>query len=398
MTNSRTTENLPLLPLLREADRFLAEKPPARALRQNFLAKVDAKTKKKVSGKPILLFKPLLIALVIAGFMFLCIDDAPVGNNAKIEQPQKTEERSGPTREADPKEMISPSPERIRPSKESLDKQAPAPKQPITPKSTMEGPTPPFSSESSEKTPLPRLRFPQKNNPSAWPSAAHIAPSVPQGKTSFFDPMTSPTFGSVPRSETPSLNLPGVGSGSSSRSRPTITYTDPKRTNAPQSSGNPGTSNNPDEPDPEAEVHVIGIYEADAGSASVYFTRSGPSILVLSAYAATTWTVTVGPDTDIRSIYLLGYEKQKLAAAPDTAVVISTYEQSQEFFGCGYEWPDKDPNSGCETGELLAAIKDRLGMTASSFHGCYAGASFVLSDEGASGNCSNGYPFSGFPW
>jgi hypothetical protein len=399
MTNSGTSENLPLLPLLREADRFLAEKPPARALRQKVLAKIDAKTKKNVGIKRVSLFKPLVVALAVAGFTFLCLDDAPVGNNAALEQPQKTEERRLPTLEPVPNEMISPSPEPVRPSQQSVDDQAPQPVPPMTPKSTLEGPTTPFPSESSDHEPAPRLRFPRKSNPTVWPSATPIPSSASPGKSSILDPLTSPTFGSAPRSETPQLTLPGGGgSGSRTRSTQPSTRLGPKRNDSSPSSGVPGSSNNPDEPDQEAEVHVIGIYEADAGFASVHFARSGPSILVLSAYAATTWTVTVGPDVDIRSIYLLGYEKQKLAAAPDTVVVISTYEQSQEFLGCGYEWPDLDPQSGCETGELLAAIKKRLGMPASSFHGCYAGASFTLSDEGASGSCSGGYPFSGFPW
>lgn len=397
MTHSRTTDNLPLLPLLREADQFLAEKPPARTLRQNILAKVDAKTTKNIGIKGVSLFKPLVVALAVAGFTLLCLDDTPVGHNAALEQPQKIEERGLPTPDPVPNELISPSPEPVRPSKRSVDDQTPQPL-PITPKSTMEGPSLPFPSESRDDEPAPRLRFPRKSNPSAWPSATPIPSSVPQGKTRFLDPMTSPTFGSAPRSEAPTLSLPGGGSGSRTRSTQPQTRSGPKRNDAPQSSSVPGSSNNPDEPDQEAEVHVIGIYEADAGSASVYFARSGPSILVLSAYAATTWTVTVGPDADIRSIYLLGYEKQKLAAAPDTIVVNSTYEQSQEFLGCGYEWPDLDPQSGCETGEFLAAVKERLGMSVSSFHGCYAGASFMLGDEGASGSCSGGYPFSGFPW
>jgi hypothetical protein len=399
MTNSRTTENLQFLPLLREADRLLAETPPARALKQRVLAQVETKTKKKAAPKSGSLLEAMFVVLAAVGFTILCIDDSPMPNHVAIEHPQKTEERSLTVPEPVPNEMVSPSPEPIHPSKRSADDSPPQRSRPMTtPKSAFDGPLSPLPRDSSETGPAPRIRFPRKTNPKSWPSATSRPPLVPKRETPFLDPLTSPTFGSAPQSEKPTMTLPGSGSGSRPRSTETEIRYESKRNDSQQGPGAPAMPNNPDEQDKDVGIHVIGIYEADAGSASVHFARSGPAVLVLSAYAATNWTVTTGPDADIRSIYLFGYEKQKLAMAPEAIVVISTYEQTQEFLGCAYEWPDNDPQSGCETGEFLAAIKETLGLSVASFHGCYAGAAFTLSDDGANGACLDGYPFSGFPW
>jgi len=164
------------------------------------------------------------------------------------------------------------------------------------------------------------------------------------------------------------------------------------------------TPDGPDsEDDQKLDAHVFGIYEAatssDTGFATVHVTRPGPMILVLSAYAATTWTVIAGPETEIRSIYLLGYEAQKLAQAPDSIKVFSSFEAAGEFLGCAYEWPDASPHSGCETGPFLTALQDVFGLDVASFHGCYAGSSFTLTEDGASGACMTemGYAFTGFP-
>ena len=59
-------------------------------------------------------------------------------------------------------------------------------------------------------------------------------------------------------------------------------------------------------------------------------------------------------------------------------VKVLDHETTGAYSGCAYEYPDDDPHSGCETPQLLEAVKRLTGQEVSSFHGCYQGTSFTL--------------------
>jgi len=144
----------------------------------------------------------------------------------------------------------------------------------------------------------------------------------------------------------------------------------------------------------DVELHVVGIYEPyDAvtkteGKALVHIDRPGSVVLFLSSYSATDWVVTAGPDTELVAVHATAYEKVAIYAPDGVETSASSYEAGGGFIGCGYEFPDKDPNSGCETPELVANIEKVVGMKVSSFHGCYAASNFEIgADLSSSSNC-----------
>lgn len=145
----------------------------------------------------------------------------------------------------------------------------------------------------------------------------------------------------------------------------------------------------------DVELHVVGVYDSyDSstkanGEAHVHIDRPGSVLLFLSAYSQTHWTVTAGPDTNLVSVVAHGYEPQSVTAPPGVSTSAESAETGSTFLGCGYEYPDKDPTSGCETPELLAAIAGHMGQPVRSFHGCYAASDFTIgADLSSSSNCA----------
>ena len=161
----------------------------------------------------------------------------------------------------------------------------------------------------------------------------------------------------------------------------------------------------PGDSGPEAcngvELHVVGLYDPynDAtntqGPANVHIDRPGQVKLFLSSYSATNWNVTAGPATEIVSIIAHGYDAQSVSAPAGVPTTTLSYAQGGVFLGCGYEYPDQDPTSGCETPELLANIEQYVGQSAASFHGCYAVSDFVIgADLASTSNCATNMGYS----
>ncbi len=154
---------------------------------------------------------------------------------------------------------------------------------------------------------------------------------------------------------------------------------------APQG-GSPSNVVSPGGPGPchGTELHVVGIYDPynDAtdttGPATVHITRPGSIRLFLSSYTATNWTVTAGPATKIVSITASGYDAVTVNGPAGVPVDTLDFSQTGEFLGCGYEYPDTDPHSGCESPELIAAVEQHMGQKVNSFHGCYAASDFDI--------------------
>lgn len=143
------------------------------------------------------------------------------------------------------------------------------------------------------------------------------------------------------------------------------------------------------------ELHVVGIYDPydsasnKQGPAHVHIERHGPVKLFLSSYSATDWTVTTGPATQLIAVVAHAYEAVTVNAPAGVPVDILNTAQTGKFLGCGYEVPDKDPFSGCETPELLTAIEQQMQQPVRSFHGCYAASDFVIDAQlGSSSNCA----------
>lgn len=143
------------------------------------------------------------------------------------------------------------------------------------------------------------------------------------------------------------------------------------------------------------ELHVVGIYDPydsatdTQGPAHVHIDRPGEIKLFLSSYSATNWKVTAGPATQIVSITAHSYEPVTVDAPEGTTVETIDIEQTGAFLGCGYEYPDRDLHSGCETPDLIAAVEHKMGQQVLSFHGCYAASDFnIRPNLVSSSNCA----------
>lgn len=390
-----------LLPALRQAEEALARLRPRPQLKQNILAAFDRKAQKKHPRQTISAFAFAGAILATIAYVVLSIDDGDRHPNRRaiVEPNPKAVEALEPSpTDSAAQPSLRPLPIQKEPRPEVR------PELNLAPTSPPPAPTNVFpeQNETLAPTPLPSNQpFPGPVKPERRFSTPPRPKSAPSSSSAAGAKLDSPVFSpwtNAParQSKQPEDPFAGLTTGGGPE-RPRQT---PKSPANPPAAPPKNNESPPDKPvfDAEgAEVHLIGIYEGNGGTANVHLARPGPALLVLSAYSATTWTVTMTPDVELRAVLLLGYEEQKLNIGVDVAEVFVSYEKTGEFLGCGYEWPDLDPNSGCETGELIANIKDVFGLSPSSFSGCYAGSTFLLGENGAAGTCAGGYPFSSFP-
>lgn len=125
------------------------------------------------------------------------------------------------------------------------------------------------------------------------------------------------------------------------------------------------------------ELHVFGVYEAQAGSAiTVSIDRAGvPLTIVLSSYESVTWTLDLAPGVIVDEVMLNGYEPQSVqghGAAP----VSDRSGAGRYVTACGYHWPGN--GGGCETQQLVSGVEALTGLELTTFTGCYAGTTFSL--------------------
>lgn len=157
---------------------------------------------------------------------------------------------------------------------------------------------------------------------------------------------------------------------------------------APDGGGPPATCG-------AVELHVIGVYEpASHGfqqhvmqDATVRVERPGHHALVLSAYEAVTWHVSVGPGVVLDRVIATGYYPPVVVGvAATTPVTLASAEEGAPF-ACGYSWPYN--GEGCDTNQLLALATTTTGLPLSSFHGCYQADDWTLrADRSAASSCN----------
>lgn len=125
------------------------------------------------------------------------------------------------------------------------------------------------------------------------------------------------------------------------------------------------------------ETHVFGIYEAPGGDATVTIYRPGKHAIVLSAHEATHWHVKAAAGVEIEAVYAVGIGKQTISA-PAGAHTLAESQADGGPFACGYAWGGK--SNGCDTDQLVKLVGHRV-HPMTSFHGCYAAASFKVGDD-----------------
>ena len=101
-------------------------------------------------------------------------------------------------------------------------------------------------------------------------------------------------------------------------------------------------------PTPNAELHVVGLYESTLRvqgqtfqqKAAVLVNCSGKDVtLVLSAYEPVTWQVVVGKGTNLTKVILAGYHTQAVEGPKGVEVVEAFYKGREQRANKDYFYP-----------------------------------------------------------
>jgi hypothetical protein len=137
----------------------------------------------------------------------------------------------------------------------------------------------------------------------------------------------------------------------------------------------------------EKELHLIGVYEANAEHGNGQRAKSTieikverqnkPIILALSAYEPINWNVTVAPGTVIEKIIINGYHDQTISGVSGISVEEHSYEETGEYLGNFiYKWGSTTESTN--TPSLVTKLEQIHHTSLSSFQGCYRGTSFTI--------------------
>jgi len=368
-----------LLQALREADAWLADRRPARALEQRILAAPVA-----TRGASLLRFALLTVPAAVLAFLAFARSPSEVvplsGSEANrvLQLPIRAGEairRSAPgTADGSPPDgsIVAPEPDESELELELADP---------TPSSASE-PTPTLAAEPTPAEP-------------GEPAKVYLAPVHLPGQET-----ASPT----PWSTTGRSGSAATGGSAASSGAPTTSHAE-RPGPGPRPPPVPRAPREEVEPHDEVEVHVFGIYTAynevtgDEGEAAVHISRPGRHIIVLAAYSGTRWTVTADEDVEVIHVLAVGYELQSIAAAPADASIETLDAVAGDYLGCGYQYPHAS-ESGCDTAALLARLELLLDTSVASFHGCVVASMFTLAEDFAvTSDCwdEDGYTLTGFP-
>jgi hypothetical protein len=200
------------------------------------------------------------------------------------------------------------------------------------------------------------------------------------------------------RPDTPTAEEPSDPSDPSTPEEPTTVTPHPERGTAlgGNASGvhgcdeGQGSYHHYEQPTAEgtAQLHVIAVVQSDEaaedpegsgeGDIDVHITRSGPSVLVLSATTPTTWNVTAEPEAKLDRVIVSGYYAQSATVPEGVRLDITSLEQTGKVLGPaeGFQWPSHF------SAKLIDAGEELTGATLTSFRGCHTSASFQIDEAG----------------
>lgn len=133
----------------------------------------------------------------------------------------------------------------------------------------------------------------------------------------------------------------------------------------------------------ETELHVISIYQSNpgAGPVAVALERSDrPLVLVLAAFADTTWQLSVSDDVALEQVIVTGEGGQRLRGLPRGVPVVNLRSRDDfRLAGCSHQWNTRPGSErGCDGAALTEAVEEHTGLRLSSFHGCELASEFTL--------------------
>ncbi|TAF56989.1 MAG: hypothetical protein EAZ60_08315 [Oscillatoriales cyanobacterium] len=144
----------------------------------------------------------------------------------------------------------------------------------------------------------------------------------------------------------------------------------------------------------DKELHLIGVYEANAEHGKVNLSKSAlakpskrieikverrnkPIILALSAYEPVNWNVTVEPGAVIEKIIVNGYHNQTVSGVSGIPIEEHSYEETGKYLGDFiYKWAATPEST--DTASLVTKLEEINRTKLTSFQGCYRGTNFSI--------------------
>ncbi|MBE9097478.1 hypothetical protein [Tychonema sp. LEGE 07203] len=135
------------------------------------------------------------------------------------------------------------------------------------------------------------------------------------------------------------------------------------------------------------ELHLIGVYEANADHGNRDLSKSAiaikveprnkPIILALSAYEPVQWNITAEPGAVIEKIIINGYHNQTVSGVSGIPIEENTYEKTGESLGdFTYKWGATAESRN--TSSLVTKLEQKSRTSLTSFQGCYRGKNFTI--------------------
>ena len=128
-------------------------------------------------------------------------------------------------------------------------------------------------------------------------------------------------------------------------------------------------------PNLDTSVFMIGVYEAvnGGGTANIDIGKQHgrDTILVLSAYEPTLWSLTGDGVEDISQVFLYGYEEQTITGLDgQTSFTEFSYEGNRNYQGNTYAYPGN--------GRVVNHVQSETGLSVDAFVGSYQATQFSI--------------------
>jgi len=98
-------------------------------------------------------------------------------------------------------------------------------------------------------------------------------------------------------------------------------------------------------------------------------------VLVLSAYKAITWALTVDAGVNLQQVIVNGYSDQTVTGLPGGATLLDKNGTGNYWVASARAWPSASATT------LVTAAQTQTGLALTTFTGTYESTSYTLSDS-----------------
>lgn len=140
------------------------------------------------------------------------------------------------------------------------------------------------------------------------------------------------------------------------------------------------------DPNAEAELHFIGVYEGQyppgvghsgknhpQGTVTIFVKKSDkPIILALSSYESVNWNIVLEEGAELKEVITSGYYKQDITGLPEN-VKVTNRERGGAYT---YGWETEHNRGGGNHEKAIDSIREFTGLREATFQGIYEGNKF----------------------